>query len=106
MKGVFQETFPVLAPDFLALADQSLGLNASYHLDKISCLLAVYDQPTVALALQEALAAGLASVATVKALLPERPPLPPPTPLGQWRGLPTVAKRPLSCYAAAGGGGQ
>lgn len=106
VKAVFQETFPAGAADFLALADQSLGLNAPYHVDKILNLLVVYDQPAVAQALQEALNAGVATVAAVKALLPERPQPPQPTPLGQRRGLPTVAKRSLAYYAAATGGGQ
>ena len=106
VKTLFRETFPALAPDFLALAEQSLGLNAAYHLDKILDLLAVYDHQTVGSALQEALGAGMASVQAIKAFLPESPPPLLPTPLGQLRSLPTVAKRPLSCYGAACGGGQ
>ncbi len=102
---VFLDTFPALAPDFIRLAEQSYTLNASYHLNKILDLLAVYDHQAVATALRTALELGAPSVGAAQALLPEKlkqPDLPTP---GWTVSLPAVDKRSLSLYRASYEGG-
>lgn len=105
VRGVFQDTFAALAPDFIRLAEQSSTLNASYHLDKILNLLSVYDYQAVATALHTALELGTPSVRSVQALLPEKMPQPVLPTLGLTAPCPAVTKRPLSLYMASYRGG-
>lgn len=105
VKVVFQETFPDLAPDFIRLAEQSYTLNASYHLNKILDLLAIYDHQAVATALQSALELGTPSVRSVQALLPEKLQQPAIPASCRTAGFPAVAKRSLSLYRASYSGG-
>jgi transposase len=106
VKVVFQDTFPALAPDFIRLAEQSYSLNASYHLNKILDLLAIYDHQAVATALQTALELGTPSVRSVQALLPEKLQQPVLPTSYRTAHFPAVAKRPLSLYSASYGGGN
>jgi hypothetical protein len=106
VKVVFQETFPALAPDFIRLAEQSYTLNASYHLNKILDLLAIYDHQAVAIALHTALELGTPSVRSVQALLPEKLQQPVIPTSYRTAHFPVVAKRPLALYRASYGGGS
>jgi hypothetical protein len=106
VKVVFQETFPALAPEFIRLAEQSYTLNASYHLNKILDLLAIYDHQAVATSLQTALELGTPSVRSVQALLPEKLQQPVIPTSYRTAHFPAVAKRPLSLYGVSYGGGS